>query len=92
MKKLALISLLIVGCLIFWEMGKAEANIWILTDSNSSVSIDDGSQAGVYNWTVDGHNNLFQMQFWYRVGNNPELSTNPQSYINKCDTAWNEGC
>ncbi len=48
-----------------------------LTDGNSSVLIDPGSQAGANNWTVDGTNQLFQQWFWYRVG-----STGPEAPIN----------
>src|SRR5271165_3106552 len=47
-----------------------------LTDQNSTVLIDPTSQAGVYNWTVDGINNLYQQWFWYRIG-----STGGQSSI-----------
>jgi len=76
MKKIVLVSILLVGCLIFWQMGKAEAANWTLTNLNSTVTVSDNTQAGVHNWTIDGSNNLFQMQFWYRVGNTPEASVN----------------
>ena len=69
MKKIVLISILLVACLVFWGMGKAEAAIWNLSDVNSTVQVNDSTSAGVYQWNIDGFNNLYQMQFWYRVGN-----------------------
>ena len=49
--------------------------VYTLSSGNSSVSIDLGSQAGMYNWTVDGQNQLNQQWFWYRVGSSgPEGS------------------
>jgi hypothetical protein len=44
----------------------------VLTDQNSSLSIDTDNSAGAWNWTVDGVNHLFQQWFWYRIGNNAE--------------------
>jgi hypothetical protein len=41
--------------------------IYTLSSGNSSVSIDVGSQTGMYNWTVDGQNQLNQQWFWYRT-------------------------
>ena len=68
MKKILLISCLLVACLVFWGMGKAEAAIWTLSDVNSTVKIDDSTSVGAYQWQIDGYNNLFQHQYWYRVG------------------------
>lgn len=50
----------------------ANATVWTLTDVNSTVKVDTGSQSGMFNWTVDGTNIMYQQWFWYRVGNNPE--------------------
>ena len=47
-----------------------------LTDKNSSATIDPSSQNGMFNWTVNGVNQLAQQWFWYRVG-----STGPESSI-----------
>jgi hypothetical protein len=41
--------------------------IYTLSSGNSSVGIDVGSQTGIYNWTVDGQNQLNQQWFWYRT-------------------------
>jgi len=46
----------------------ANATILTATDSNSSIKIDDASQSGMFNWTVDGVNQMFQQWFWYRIG------------------------
>ena len=47
----------------------AHGGLFTLTDDNSTASIDTGSSAGMFNWTVDGENQLAQQWFWYRVGN-----------------------
>jgi hypothetical protein len=39
-----------------------------MSDLNSSVIIDPNSQAGMYNWTVDGVNHLYQQWYWVGVG------------------------
>jgi len=44
------------------------ANV-VLTDGNSSVTIDPTSPAGVENWSVNGQNQLNQEWFWFRTGN-----------------------
>ena len=57
-------------------IGIASAQIYTLTSDNSSVSINLGSQTGMYNWSVDGQNQLTQQWFWYRIG-----SSGPQASI-----------
>ena len=47
-----------------------------LVNNNSTALIDPNSSAGMFNWTVDGVNQLNQQWFWYRVGNNPEAPIN----------------
>jgi len=44
-----------------------QAQIVTLNNANSSASINFGSQAGMFNWIVDGHNQLNQQWFWYRM-------------------------
>jgi hypothetical protein len=46
----------------------------LLKNGNSSVLVDPTSQAGVYQWLVDGRNFLAKQWFWGRVGNTPEVS------------------
>src|SRR5258707_9537392 len=55
----------------------AHATTFTLSDKNSSATIDPSSQNGMFNWTVNGVNQLAQQWFWYRVG-----STGPESSIN----------
>jgi hypothetical protein len=50
----------------------ATASIFSLTDGNSSVSVDPGSDAGMYEWKVNGNNYLAKQWFWYRIGNSGE--------------------
>jgi hypothetical protein len=63
---------------VSFAMGLAsQAQIITLTDAGSVARIDAASQAGVYNWTVAGINQLKQQWFWYRVGTSgPEQSIN----------------
>src|SRR5215467_13837287 len=46
----------------------SQAQIVTLTDNNSVAQIDPHSQAGMFNWSVQGFNELYQQWFWYRVG------------------------
>jgi hypothetical protein len=43
----------------------------ILTDNNSTATIDPTSQAGMYQWTVDGKNYLAKQWFWYSIDSGP---------------------
>jgi hypothetical protein len=45
-----------------------------LLSGNSTALVDTGSQAGMFNWSVDGVNQLAQQWFWYRIGATPEHS------------------
>lgn len=68
MKRILLVFLLALA-LAIWGMGRAEATIYTLSDLNSTVSISSATQAGMFNWTVDGTNHMYQQWFWYRLGN-----------------------
>lgn len=58
-----------------------------LANGNATVSIDTGSQRGVYNWTVDDVENLSTQWFWYRVGSNdPERSIDTLELLNQTVT------
>lgn len=48
--------------------------IYTLSDGNSSASINPSSQAGMFDWSIDGQNQLNQQWFWYRVGDAAEQS------------------
>jgi hypothetical protein len=49
---------------------QASGQIVTMSDINSVVQVNTGNQAGMFNWTVDGHNYLAQQWFWYRIGTN----------------------
>ena len=53
-----------------------QAQVQTLTDNNSTALINPNAQSGMFNWTVDGANQLAQQWFWYRVDGNPESSIN----------------
>lgn len=60
------------GALLF--ANSATAAVYTLQDENSLVRIDPTSPAGMYDWEVDGVDQLKQQWFYYRIGNNPEQS------------------
>ncbi len=74
----------LAACALIFQIPVGTANatpIYTLSSGNSSVSIDLGSQTGMYNWSVDGQNQLNQQWFWYRVG-----SSGPQASIDTIGT------
>ncbi len=54
--------------------GSAQAAPMLLEDGNASTVIDPASQAGQFNWVVDGIHHLSHQWFWYRIGQTPEQS------------------
>jgi hypothetical protein len=68
MKKFRMIAAVIVLLIGVVGAASVQASVVTIADGNSSAQIDTGSQAGMYNWTIDGNNVLFQQWFWYRVG------------------------
>ena len=63
------LSLVAAGSLS--AIATASAQIVTLNNNNSSATVDLGSQAGMYNWLINGQNQLAQQWFWYRVGSDP---------------------
>ena len=66
----AILGLLKIGAffLAVALVKRADAVTFTLTDLNSSAQINDASQNGMFNWTVNGVNQLAQQWFWYRTG------------------------
>jgi hypothetical protein len=54
-----------------------QAQVFNLSDGNATADVDAGSSAGMYNWSVQGQDQLHSQWFWYRVGN-----TGPEAPIN----------
>ena len=54
-----LLAGLVAGALAAQVMSSS-AQIVTLTDNNSVAQINTGSQAGMFNWSVDGQNQLAQ--------------------------------
>jgi hypothetical protein len=46
----------------------AMATTWSLSDANSSAQFDDGGTVGQFTWVVDGTDQVYDQDFWYRVG------------------------
>jgi hypothetical protein len=53
---------------IFGVSPSARAQIVTLANLNSTAQINASSQAGMFNWMVDGVNQLYQQWFWYGIG------------------------
>jgi hypothetical protein len=63
--KVAIVGIAIMGC----ALTALNAQIINLQDNNSKVSIDTGSQAGMFFWNISpgGVSQLAQQWFWYRA-------------------------
>jgi len=58
------------------------ADVVTLGDANAEVVIDLASDAGMYQWIVDGVDHLKKQWFWFRVGDTgPEMSLDTLSLI-----------
>ena len=68
------LSIFAVLAILAASARQGHAQIVTLIDNNSTAQISTGSQAGMFNWSVDGQNQLAQQWFWYRIGDNPEHS------------------
>jgi hypothetical protein len=53
---------------------RGHAQIVTLSDGNSVAQAAPNGQAGLFNWSVGGVNQLNQQWFWYGVGNNAPAS------------------
>jgi hypothetical protein len=75
MKGLRVKIILLALALLLTGGYTAKATDITLTDFNSTVVIDPTSDAGMYTWTVDGVDQMYQQWFWYRIGDTgPEYS------------------
>jgi len=74
------ISMKIIGCwlVVFFMLAvtaTAQAALYTLTDDNSTAEIDPNSSDGVWSWTIDASDHMYQQWFWYRIGDaGPETS------------------
>src|SRR5438477_1679821 len=74
-RRVILLSLVTLALLIQGLASRSEAQIITLVHNNSVAQINTASQAGMFNWLVDGQNQLAQQWFWYRIGSlGPEQS------------------
>lgn len=76
MKKKFVRECLLIGTALIAFAPPSQAQVVVLNHNNSSASINTGSSAGMFNWTVDGQNVLAQQWFWFRVGLNAEAPIN----------------
>src|ERR1051326_7045390 len=64
----------LLGGVLLLVAASSPAQIQTLVNNNSFADINPNNQQGMFDWFVDGQNQLFQQWFWYRVGLNPEQS------------------
>ena len=68
----------------------AVADVIILEDANSRVSIDPESQSGMLAWEVDGIAQMFQQWFWFRIDDEDhEESIDTANYVGAQTTDTN---
>ena len=89
-----ILGLLTIGALFLAValVTPANAATFTLTDLNSSAQIDDAAQRGMFNWTVNGVNQLAQQWFWFRLGSTggqSSLETLPLLAATASDTNGN---
>jgi hypothetical protein len=68
MKTARLCSVIFIALALVLSVGPARAVPYILSNNNSTITIDPASQSGAYGWIVDGSSVLYQQWFWYRIG------------------------
>jgi len=69
----------------------ATTTVFNLVDGNSTADINVGSTAGMFNWTVDGQDQLVQQWFAYRVGSTgDEIPINYLPLISAVQTGGNQ--
>jgi len=68
-RKLLPVFYLGFAILFAFLVSPVSAQIFGVTNGNSFALINASSQSGMFNWSVDGVNQLYQQWFWYRIGN-----------------------
>lgn len=76
-RKLFLISFATSALVFQASVLQSQAQIVTLVNNNSVAQVNTASQAGMFNWSVNGQNQLAQQWFWFRVG-----ATGPEASIN----------
>lgn len=73
MFKIGLSAILLALLLVTMSLA-VNADAITLTDyygPNSTVNIDASTQAGVYEWIIDGTNHVSTNSYWFSIGNSP---------------------
>ena len=92
-KGIVVLAFLAVASTAAWASPALDPSV-TLVDRNSTLSLDLASDAGMYNWTVDGTNHLNKQWFWYRVGNTggeSPLNTLPLLFVHSVDADFDDG-
>jgi large repetitive protein len=95
-KKIRLLGLTLAVALL--ASASRAATPVTMSDLNSVAIVDVDSNAGMYQWTVGGVNQLAQQWFWYRIGNGTAVQPinsigpavwNQANGINSLSTTYN---
>lgn len=68
---------------------QSRAQIYTMADQNSVAQIAPNSQAGMFDWRVQGQNELYQQWFWFALNNGPTHSIDTISPALVTSTAAN---
>jgi hypothetical protein len=61
-----------------------------IIDNNSSISVDTGSQDGLFNWNVDGVNQMSREWFWLRTGSDTQEFSLDTLTLNSSNATGNQ--
>jgi hypothetical protein len=62
------VTVMCLGLAFSFGASSVKAQIVTLSDNNSVALVNVGNQQGMFNWSVQGMNQLHQQWFWYSVG------------------------
>ena len=71
-------------------MNPAFAVVLDVFDNNSSISVDTGSQDGLFSWNVDGVSQMSREWFWMRTGNDTQEFSLDTLALNSSDASGNQ--
>jgi hypothetical protein len=75
-KRIVSLSAVVLACgaLVWPSQGQTPVTPVPMSDGNTTAMVDVGSDMGMYQWTVNGQNQLKQQWFWYRMGSGKQYS------------------
>lgn len=77
------------GLIVLCSSFTAQAGVFTLTDLNTTITVDTQSQAGFYDWLVDGQYQMTQQWFWLGVNGAAEFSIDQLTWVQEMVTNSN---